>query len=100
MTKMIVVCCGDAGTRFDRDYYATEHFAIAMECWEDYGLQSAEAFFPYSENGDWKSIGVYTFKSEQGMNDALHSPRTQAVMDDVINFTDAPLIMRSLFTQL
>ncbi|NKL39027.1 EthD family reductase [Rhizobium leguminosarum bv. viciae] len=100
MTKMIVVCSGDAGTRFDRDYYANQHFAIAKECWEEHGLQSAEAFFPYSETGEWKSIGIYTFTSEQGMNDALASPKTKAVMDDVINFTDAPIVLRSLFTEL
>ncbi len=28
---------------------------------EEYGMQSAEAFFPYAEADGWKSIGVYTF---------------------------------------
>ncbi|OZI23990.1 ethyl tert-butyl ether degradation protein EthD [Bordetella genomosp. 9] len=98
MTKMIVVCAGDANVRFDRDYYANEHFKLAKSCWAEHGLQSAEAYFPYAENGEWKSIGVYTFSSEQGVHDALASPKTQQVMDDVKNFTDAPVVMRSLFT--
>ncbi|CAM4256629.1 EthD family reductase [Bordetella muralis] len=100
MTKMIVVCAGDANTRFDRDYYANAHFALARACWEQYGLQSVEAFFPYAEAGDWKSIGIYTFSSVQGMHDALQSPATQRVMDDVKNFTDAPVVVRSLFKEL
>ena len=99
MTKMIVVCTGDANTRFDRDYYASEHVKLAMSCWEQYGLQSAEAFFPYSATGEWKSIGVYTFASEQGVHDALKSPQTQRVMDDVKHFTDAKVVLRSLFAE-
>lgn len=99
MTKMIVVCTGGASARFDRDYYANDHFKLARACWEEYGLQSVEAFFPYSESGNWKSIGVYTFSSQQGVYDALKSPKTQQVMDDVKNFTDAPVVLRSLFTE-
>lgn len=99
MTKMIVVCAGDASTRFDRDYYANDHFKLAMACWEEYGLQSAEAFFPYAEAGSWKSIGIYTFSSPEGVHAALTSPKTQQIMDDVKNFTDAPVVLRSLFTE-
>ncbi|OZI66752.1 EthD family reductase [Bordetella genomosp. 11] len=99
MTTMIVVCAGDASVRFDRDYYANEHLKLAKACWAQYGLQSAEAFFPYSEAGDWKSIGVYTFSSAQGVSDALASQQTQQVMDDVKNFTDAPVVLRSLFME-
>jgi len=97
MTKMMVVCTGDAGVRFDRDYYANQHFRLAKACWEEHGLQSAEAFFPYAETSQWISIGVYTFASEQGVHDALASPKTQQVMDDVKNFTDATVVLRSLF---
>ncbi|KRG76446.1 ethyl tert-butyl ether degradation protein EthD [Stenotrophomonas chelatiphaga] len=99
MTKMMVVCAGDAGVRFDRDYYANDHFKLAKACWEEHGLQSAEAFFPYAETGNWLSVGVYTFSSEQAMRAALANPRTQQVMDDVKNFTDATVVLRSLFTE-
>ncbi|MDQ7994255.1 MAG: EthD family reductase [Luteibacter sp.] len=97
MTKMMVICTGDAGTRFDRDYYANEHLPLARACWGEHGLQSAEAFFPYAEGGNWISIGVYTFSSEQGVHDALASPKTRQVMDDVKNFTDSIVVLRSLF---
>jgi uncharacterized protein (TIGR02118 family) len=97
-TKMMVICTGDASVRFDREYYANEHFKLAKACWEEHGLQSAEAFFPHAEGGDWISMGVYTFSSEQGIHDALASPKTQQVMDDVKNFTDATVVLRSLFT--
>jgi uncharacterized protein (TIGR02118 family) len=99
MTKMMVVCTGGPGVRFDRDYYANEHFAIASACWAEHGLLSAEAFFPYAESSDWISIGVYTFASEQGIRDALASPTMQIVMDDVINFTDASVVLRSVFNE-
>ncbi|QDE41482.1 EthD family reductase [Luteibacter pinisoli] len=96
---MIVICTGNADVRFDRNYYANEHFALAKSCWEAHGLQSAEAFFPHAEGGSWISMGVYTFSSEQGVHDALASPATQHVMDDVKNFTDATVVLRSLFTE-
>lgn len=99
MAKMIVVCSGDANTWFDRDHYANNHFELARACWAEYGLQSAEAFFPYSQAGNWQSIGIYTFSSEQGVHEALRCPRTKMLMDDVKNFTDAPVVMRSLFTE-
>ncbi|WP_413624968.1 EthD family reductase [Luteibacter sp. Lutesp34] len=99
MTKMMVVCTGAPGVRFDRDYYANEHFALARACWEEHGLKSAEAFYPYAGDGNWLSIGVYTFLSEQGVHDALASPKTQHVMDDVKNFTDATVVLRSFFTE-
>jgi uncharacterized protein (TIGR02118 family) len=99
MTKMMVVCAGGADVWFDRDYYANEHLQIAKACWEEHGLQSAEAFFPYSDSSDWVSIGVYTFSSEEGVHAALASPNMQQVMDDVKNFTDATVVLRSLFKE-
>ena len=67
-TKMMVICTGDASVRFDREYYANAHFKLAKACWDEHGLQSAEAFFPHAEGGDWISTGVYTFSSEQGIH--------------------------------
>lgn len=98
MTKMMVVCTGGPDTRFDRDYYANQHFKVAKACWAEHGLLTAEAFFPYADDGNWLSIGVYTFASEHGVLDALASAKTQQVMEDVKNFTDATVVLRSLFT--
>ena len=100
MPKMIVVCSGDAGTRFDREYYAHDHLALAMECWGRYGLEAAEAFFPAGEGDGWVSIGVYRFRGSNDIDVALAAPETERVMADVKNFTDATVVMRSIFTPL
>ena len=100
MAKMIVVCAGDRTTRFDRDYYATKHVALAMECWAQYGLEAAEAFFPAGDGDGWVSIGIYRFRQEGDVEVALASPETARVMADIPNFTDATVLMRSMFTPL
>lgn len=100
MSKMIVVCAGDAGTRFNREYYAHNHLALAMECWGQYGLEAAEAFFPAGEGDGWVSIGVYRFRGPGDIDVALAAPETKRVMADVKNFTDATVVMRSVFAPL
>lgn len=98
MTKMIVVCAGDSDTRFDRDYYATRHLALAKECWGRYGLEAAEAFYPAGDGDGWLSIGIYRFRQDSDIEAALAAPETERVMADVKNFTDATVVMRSIFT--
>ena len=100
MTRMIVVCAGNASTRFDRDYYANRHLALTSECWAPYGLEAAEAFYPAGAGDGWLSIGVYRFRDRSGVDAALAAPETERVMADVPNFTDATLIMRSMFDPL
>lgn len=99
-TKMIVVCAGDGHTRFDREYYATKHLALTMECWGPYGLQDARAFFPAGDGDGWVSIGVYRFRSRADMDAALAAPETERVMADVKNFTDTTDVQRSVFSPL
>lgn len=100
MTKMLVVCEGDQTTRFDRDYYANRHLTLAMECWGPYGLEEARAFYPANDGDDWLSIGVYRFATEDAMQKALAAPETARVMEDVKNFTDSTVVVRSVFTPL
>lgn len=97
MTKMIVVCAGAADARFDREYYANTHLALAMECWGRYGLVTAEAFYPAGSGDGWLSIGVYRFRTPADVDAALSAPETERVMADVKNFTDAAVVMRSFF---
>ncbi|TVT39336.1 EthD family reductase [Hymenobacter setariae] len=97
MNKLLVVCTGNKETRFDRDYYATKHLALALECWGKYGLDAAEAFYPAGEGDGWVSIGVYRFKNRGDVEVALAAPETERIMADVKHFTDAAVIMRSLF---
>ncbi|MBP1181466.1 EthD family reductase [Methylobacterium sp. PvR107] len=100
MTRMIVVCAGDRATRFDRDYYATEHLALARECWGPYGLEGLDAFYPAGEGDGWLSVGVYRFREPGDVEAALAAPETARLMADVKNFTDAAVVMRSLFTPM
>lgn len=100
MTKLIVVCAGEGSTRFDRKYYATKHFELAMECWGPHGLQAVEAFYPVGEGDGWVSIGVYRFAEPGDVDRALNAPETERVMADVKNFTDTTVVMRSVFDPL
>jgi uncharacterized protein (TIGR02118 family) len=97
MANRIVVCAGDGVTRFDRGYYASKHLALAMECWGPYGLHACDAFYPAGDGDGWLSIGVYRFREPADVEAALASPETQRVMADVKNFTDATVVMRSMF---
>ena len=97
---MIVVCAGDPTTRFDREYYATKHLALAMECWGKYGLEAANAFYPAGDGDGWLSMGIYRFRNAGDIDVALAAPETQRVMADVKNFTDATVVLRSLFTPI
>ena len=101
MVRMMVTCGGDATTRFDRDYYATKHLALALEAWGPHGLLAVAAFFPPASEGNGiLSIGVYDFRDGQAMDAALASPETGKVMADVGNFTDALAIERSVWRPL
>lgn len=84
---MIVTCSG--GSFFDRDYYVDVHLPLALECWQQYGLESASAFFPRDANSPDVSVGIYKFRDEAGIHAALASRETQIVMADVPRFTDA-----------
>lgn len=85
--RLIVTCSG--GTRFDRDYYADTHLPLTLEAWGPHGLETAAAFFPAGAGAGTVSVGIYTFRDEAAMRDALGSPQTERVMGDVERFTDA-----------
>lgn len=84
---MIATCSG--GSFFDRDYYVDVHLPLALECWQKYGLESASAFFPRDSDAPDVSIGIYKFRDEAAIHAALASSETEAVMADVLRFTDA-----------
>jgi len=84
---MIATCSG--GSFFDRDYYIDVHLPLALECWRQYGVESASAFFPRDAGALDVSIGIYKFRDEAAIRAALASPETEAVMADVPRFTDA-----------
>ncbi len=89
MTRVFVTYPGDAGTRFDRDYYVRTHLPLVMQAWQPHGLQSVAAFFPAGDGGGTICICECVFRDDAALDAALASPRTDAVMADVGNFTDA-----------
>ena len=89
MVTMYVTYPGDAGTRFDRDYYVRHHVPLVMECWGPLGLDSCEAFWPANIGAGTICICECRFRDETAMQAALASPSTTRVMADVSRFTDA-----------
>lgn len=89
MTTMIVTYPGDAGTRFDRDYYVRTHLPLVMEAWGRYGLEGAEAFFPPDGGTSTIAVCICRFRDEAALRAALASPQSGPVMEDVVRFTDA-----------
>ena len=100
MTKMLVTCSGEPGTRMDRSYYANTHLSIAMQLWGPYGLKEAAAFFPAGDGNGVLSIGIYRFRDTAAMEAALAAPETARIMADVENFTDSTMIERSIWAPM
>ncbi len=89
MTTLFVTYPGDAGTRFDRDYYVAVHLPLVKEAWGPYGLDTIAAFFPAGSGGGTIAVCVCGFQSEAAMKAALGSPDSSRVMADVEKLTDA-----------
>lgn len=89
MTNAIMIATCSGGSFFDRDYYVDVHLPLALECWRQYGLESASAFFPRDTDAPDVSIGIYTFRNKAAIHAALASCETETVMADVPRFTDA-----------
>lgn len=89
MTNAIMIATCSGGSFFDRDYYVDVHLPLALECWRQYGLESAAAFFPRDPGAPDVSIGIYKFRDEAAIHEALASRETDDVMADVPRFTDA-----------
>ena len=100
MTKMLVTCNGEPGTRMDRVYYANTHLSLAMQLWGPHGLKEATAFFPADRGKGVLSIGIYRFRDMAAMEAALAAPETARIMADVKNFTDSTVIERSIWTPM
>ncbi len=89
MTRVFVTYPGDAGTRFDRDYYVGTHLPLVLEAWRPYGLETVAAFFPSGNGVGTICICECVFRDDAALKAALASPQTGTVMADVPNFTDA-----------
>lgn len=89
METMFVTYPGDAGTRFDRDYFVRAHLPLVMEAWGPHGLESVAAFFPAGDGEGTIALAVCGFRDRAAVDAALDSPETGRVMADVENYTDA-----------
>jgi uncharacterized protein (TIGR02118 family) len=89
METMYVTYPGDAGTRFDRDYYVSSHLPLVMEAWGRYGLESAAALFPPDDGAGTIAVCICRFRDEAALRAALASPQSGPVMADIAKFTDA-----------
>ena len=89
MGTLFVTYPGDAGTRFDREYYLGSHLPLVMEAWGPHGLESAAVFFPAGDGAGTIAVCLCVFPDDAAMDAALASPRTEDVMADVGHFTDA-----------
>lgn len=89
MTNEITIVTCTGGLFFDRDYCVNVHLPLALECWRQYGLKSAPAFFPHGADAPDVAIRIYNFRDKAAIHAAPASRETETVMADVPRFTDA-----------
>ena len=89
MTNLFVTYPGDAGTRFDREYYVGVHLPLVREAWGPHGLETIAAFFPAGEGAGTIAACVCGFRDEAALRAAVGSAQTPRVLADVKHFTDA-----------
>ena len=89
MKTLLVTYAGDAGTRFDRDYYVRHHLPLVRAAWGPHGLAALDTFFPAGDGAGTIALAVCEFRDEAAIGAALAAPQTPGVMADVPHFTDA-----------
>lgn len=88
---------GAPETRFDRDYYVRHHLPLVMNSWQPYGLESAIAFFPATNEPGTIAICECRFRDQAAAEAAFAGPEAPTVMADVKHFTDIkPARLRGL----
>ena len=88
MVTLYVTYEGAANTWFDRDYWINNHLPLVRECWDPYGLERTDGFFPAGEDSELIAICPCIFRDEAAVHAALASPATRRIMDDVVRLTD------------
>ncbi|MDH6554505.1 uncharacterized protein (TIGR02118 family) [Streptomyces sp. SAI-117] len=73
--------------RFDHEYFESEHLPLVRKSWERYGLESSTAAYPKGE-GDIVVVAVNQFRDEEAARAAFSSPESEAVMNDIVRYTD------------
>lgn len=83
---------GTQETRFDRDYYATQHLPLVLQAWRRYGLESAKAFFPATDEPGTIAITELRFRDISAFDAAFAAPETAALIEDIALFTDVEAV--------
>ena len=91
---MTVTYRGEKTDRFDRSYYRDRHLPLVKEVWGPLGMETISAFFPEAnEAAAGPETGIVAacicgFRDEDALHQALASPNTAKVMNDLPHFTD------------
>ncbi len=88
LVQIYVTYRGSVSDRFDREVYVSQHLSLVMSLWEQYGLESARAFFPADDADGTLAICECRFRDEAAVGAAFSSEEAPKVMADVALFTD------------
>jgi uncharacterized protein (TIGR02118 family) len=87
---------GTPQSRFDREYYNSQHLPLVMASFARYGLLSVAAFYPALQQPGTLAICECIFRDETAIEASFSSPEATAVMADVGLFTDiTPVRLRA-----
>lgn len=86
--RIFVFYTSQPGATFDRNYYVDRHLPIVMKAWKQYGLISAQAFFPSENASGTLAMCECLFRDEAAVEAAFSSKETPDVMADVARFTN------------
>ena len=88
MAVVHITYTGDAGARFDRDYYRSHHLPLVMAAWRPYGLEDLAVLYPEDARATTIALCVCRFRDEGAVAACMASPGTPEVMADVARFTE------------
>lgn len=76
---------------FDERYYTSHHMPLCHDAWQQYGLEtwSVTRYHPGPDGSEpqYRYSCDLVFKDEESMHQALASPDTASIVQDVANFT-------------
>jgi uncharacterized protein (TIGR02118 family) len=82
----------EEGQHFDMEYYRTEHLRLVKEAWGARGLVSWKVlkFNPQPDGtpAPYHAGALLVWESAEAAKEALASPATKGVIEDITNFTN------------
>lgn len=96
MTTVFVTYSGNVDDRFDRDHYVNVHLPMAVRLLGRYGLLSAEAFFPATDNSTIRAACTITFRDDEALRTAMSAPEMAPLVEDLEKFTNMTPVQHRL----